>query len=838
MLRVSASICVFLFALSAGARGPVKVTYKTPTNRVLGLYDSSDAGKAHGKRVVLSQRVKAALSRLGLKLTLHDIEKGLPSSEEMKQYRAVVTAFDDPMMVRPVAYLRWLADQITEGREVVILNNLGAYQDKELAQTNPDKSWVGWPDINRPLKQLGVTYDAQWTDKPDVLKVVNGNVDMFVKGALPDPAQSAHYYRFKPVALDLVAHVLADRTDIEDGQSAVVFTSSTGGMALTRWFEGPTGSPLVDVNKFVESALFPPRQQSSRVLMVVDPESSSGHQLEQNLHWIQKYARLQADYMRFHDFKELRRRDLREYGSLVLASYGGPHLAESGQALTEIERWVREDGGGFVALFPVRRPAWDKMLGIKKWNGEAVKTEAMVWGDKFFPGLKGLHVRGDSYEADVHPVTLASDVEVLAWATDKDNKAKIGPPVMWKRTHGKGRVLFRNDAALTQKPWRGAILQTILQSMPVSAAPIINSLVYYVDDCPQPMWDVAKDPIKTEYGLTDTDFYKRVWWPDMMAMVRDFHLKLTFVLIFSYDDAVGKPDEANGADKEYTAEPFYMENGKGVPVWMAREAVRLGHEVGLHGYNHQSLVKRAGYTSKGWKSKEAMVDALLLARKEWQRVFGSGTAPFTYIAPNNHIHRAGKEAVAQVFPEIRVMSAQYLDEGDLEGQEFDVDPDVSQFMDLPRTSSEFYVGPHNNVPMMDGVMLVGAWTHFVHPDDVYDPERRGGLKGWKDLNVASRKMIGHMRKSFPWLKSLTARDAYHELVRFNTASFRYEVSENWVNVYLGDASRTATPFVLRLDPGTRITGVKNGRILHGYTELGYYYLEGNGPRTQVAIARQ
>ncbi|MBI3880902.1 MAG: DUF2194 domain-containing protein, partial [Verrucomicrobia bacterium] len=76
-----------------------------------------------------------------------------------------------------------------------------------------------------------------------------------------------------------------------------------------------------------------------------------------------------------------------------------------------------------------------------------------------------------------------------------------------------------------------------------------------------------------------------------------------------------------------------------------RKLMRGGHEAGLHGYNHQSLVYEAGHTSKGLASREAMVAALKKAREEWQRVYGSGSLPFTYIAPNNHIHRAGKEAV-------------------------------------------------------------------------------------------------------------------------------------------------------------------------------------------------
>ena len=126
---------------------------------------------------------------------------------------------------------------------------------------------------------------------------------------------------------------------------------------------------------------------------------------------------------------------------------------------------------------------------------------------------------------------------------------------------------------------------------------------------------------KCDPGLTDTDFYRDVFWPDLMDMARDFALKFTFVLIFSYDD-----ENRSG----FSAEPFYMDAGKGVPLWMAREAVRLGHEVGLHGYNHQSLVTDSGPTSVGWPSRSAMTEGLLecggcsVERPEQRAVRGLG----------------------------------------------------------------------------------------------------------------------------------------------------------------------------------------------------------------------
>ncbi len=815
---------IVLIATAAGvepadARGPIEIEYQPTADRVLGLYDSTDKSKRH-KTVILNKRVRAALASLELGLELHDVNEGLPSAAKMTRYRAIITAFDDETMTNAGEYLSWLHRQMRNNRRVIILDNLGAFREAA------DEKWIEWDSINRVTRLLGVIYDAKWTDNPENLRIVERDDSVF-RGSGPSVEQAKHYYRFAPAG-DITAHLVVERTDIKDGKSAVVFTSRHGGLALTRYYESDGGTEYIDLKAFLERGLYPQGKHSTRILFVVDPESSAGHRMEKNLHWIVRYGHLQADFVHMRDLTNMRRRDLAAYGSVVLASYDGGLITEGSAIIAGIERWVREDGGGLVALFPVRVPGWDRMFGIRNFSERTQNVDGVRFGGGFFPGLEDLLVHGDGYggKQEINRISLANDAAVLARGARKGSEWK-GPPIMWKRRHGQGRVLYRADSAFTQKVWRGSVLQMVLQSMPVAAAPIVNALVYYVDDCPMPMWNTQKQPIKGEYKLTDTDFYKNVWWPDLMRMAKRFSLRLTFVLIFSYDDKT---------DNGFTTDPFYADSGKGVPMWMAREAVRLGHEVGLHGYNHQSLVRQAGKTSVGWPSREAMYDALALARKEWRNVFGPGNAPFTYIAPNNHIHRAGKEALKAAFPEIRVLSAQYLNEGDIEGQEFDVDPDVSHFMDLPRVSSEFYTGAHNNLPMIDAVMLLGVWSHFVHPDDVYDPERNGGM-GWKGLKTASNSMLKHMRMSYPWLRSLTARDAYNELVGFSSGSFHYEHGPNRIRVHLGDGTHLKSQFVVHADPGVTVTSVTNGRVIHSYPEFGYYYMEGRGPITTVHLSQ-
>ena len=115
----------------------------------------------------------------------------------------------------------------------------------------------------------------------------------------------------------------------------------------------------------------------------------------------------------------------------------------------------------------------------------------------------------------------------------------------------------------------------------------------------------------------------------------------------------------------------------------------------------------------------------------------------SYVAPNNHIHRAGKEAVKIAFPEIRIMSAQYLTR--ISKVTSGMRIRMYRLSRYARVSSEFYIGPSNNVPMHDGV--TGIWTHFVPlmmcttRSETMEPVGKGSI----DIPSYAR----HMTQSYP-----------------------------------------------------------------------------------------
>jgi hypothetical protein len=429
-----------------------------------------------------------------------------------------------------------------------------------------------------------------------------------------------------------------------------------------------------------------------------------------------------------------------------------------------------------------------------------------------FPGAEGVST---DEPTELVPLTLSADAEALVSAG--------GHPVIWQRRFGRGRVVGSANHLLGDKAWRGTLLQVVLAALPAGVAPLLGSLVYYVDDCPMPIFGARRDPVARDLGLADVDFYRQVFWPDLVALARDNSLKLTFGLVFSYDDHT---------QGDFSVDQFYLAAGRDLPRWMAREAVRLGHEVALHGLNHQSLVRKPGPTSKGWPDQRRMIDGLRRARLEWERVFGPGQAPTVYIAPNNDIDRDGKAALHAAFPEVRVLAASYIADDLTAGQEYDEDPDLPAFFDFPRATSDLFPLPGTRTAIIDQVMLMGAWTHFIHPDDVFDGERGGG-RSWAQLIAAARATVAWVRGDFPWLRPMTASEAYHALVRYRTAGFGYQIEDHAVRVNLGSAGGDAVPFALRLDAAARDVSAEDGAVVAAYPANGYYVILGRGPRVTV-----
>lgn len=351
-------------------------------------------------------------------------------------------------------------------------------------------------------------------------------------------------------------------------------------------------------------------------------------------------------------------------------------------------------------------------------------------------------------------------------------------PMLVQRKFGKGAVVFWNSAALGEKPFRGFFLFSLLRNLPLAAMSVFNVAMLHLDDSPPPAYGIKEGPVYRDLGMTDIQFHLRVWQKKVFAMLREFSYRPTHFICFRYDDKIQPPFV-----EEIDREPFFSD--------FIKEARNNGHDFSFHGFNHQSLTTGKS-PSKPWKSKSDMLASNQAAARLWEKYKFRPT--LSYVPPNNVIDKAGKEAVIEGFPSIRVICRVYQDSGkygvlkrtgylvgannsefsqrmmenifsmyasrrakDLNsgffaGDEFGTDPEVPKILNLPRISSGSSLGGYDQLMIMNGIMAHGIVSHFFHPDDIYDPSRRENT--WEKTYMAMRRLFIFLEKNGNFLRKM------------------------------------------------------------------------------------
>lgn len=583
-------------------------------------------------------------------------------------------------------------------------------------------------------------------------------------------------------------------------------------------------------------------QQQQRVLIIRHTDDSDADEIYQNTRQAFDYARLQYDVV---SLPEPDRPDLTRYSCLAFITR---RLGGIGAAHTEaITRFV-EKGGGAVVLCRGWNPRLAKLLGMAKrpkptssWRscisqlfGVATPGPPAVLkkeeGGRFvadlFPGIKGVQLepRAAYHSFDV---SIAADAELIA-VTSNDR------PLAWRRTHGQGRVIYWNTVALAAKNMRGLIVQSVANAQGAAVLPLANVATIQIDDFPAAFVTQPVEPIATEYdGLTAVQFYHQIWFPDMLELAQRYGVPYTYLIPFNYNDQTKAPfpfTEWNHATVEVGGEQ----------IRFAPHAARLASddgELGLHGYNHFPL------TVEHWENADDMAESLTAAMKQWADD-ELGPMPTTYVPPNNSIDEVGARVLSEAVPSLRVISTYYAGGGFATGsnREFGPEPWNHRLFSIPRATVG-YTLDEQIIGLLSELGTMGVWTHFLHPDDVFDtpnnnPEadlhRNPDSLYWRGDNFGRQdglyyhwcRWLDFVRTHYPWLRFMRTRDA-HKVLRDHL--------ENEVSIVLNPGtisvqSTKPTYFQVRFNDGRRldVDSIQGAELVHCHRGDGYmvYTLRG------------
>jgi len=388
------------------------------------------------------------------------------------------------------------------------------------------------------------------------------------------------------------------------------------------------------------------------------------------------------------------------------------------------------------------------------------------------PGMEGLRIERGLPHNGLRAENFSSEIKVHATSASQDDY-----PLLLEHRFGDGRVLLYNSSNSFGKQDRGIFFAGLMLGLEGIPYPQLNVATIFLDDFPSPLYKIRKEPVWSEMQLNMADFVEEVWWPDMEQLAKRHRLKYTAYVCFDYNDRVSPPymfrewDESTG---EKGAESIK------VSAALGRRVIEAGHEMGLHGYNHQSLMESV------WPGKLEMVTALDAVAKKW-RIEGFGELPISYVPPSNYIDSLGVQAISEALPGMRYLHSTYLgtfsEGGD---REFGPEPWNNRFFNFPRISSGFLFGPEEQYNIASHYLYTGIWTHFIHPDDVFQIEKdeTAGdfrLRNWEGLGW--RRTPGREGMYARFSRVLTELRSRHPMMRFMTATEASETTAKWRYAY-------------------------------------------------------
>ena len=149
-----------LCLVSLGAGAEYAAAQELPRS-ILALYDSR-----YDEEIAFTpihMMAEMPLNHLGLKIRYHDVNRPLPSLEEMEDIAGILTWFRSDDMADPLSFLAWAAASIDAGKRFVVIGDLSTSRDL-------DGNLIPVEDINRFWSRLGlrsqdefnsITYDWQ-----------------------------------------------------------------------------------------------------------------------------------------------------------------------------------------------------------------------------------------------------------------------------------------------------------------------------------------------------------------------------------------------------------------------------------------------------------------------------------------------------------------------------------------------------------------------------------------------------------------------------------------------------------------------------------------------------
>lgn len=525
-------------------------------------------------------------------------------------------------------------------------------------------------------------------------------------------------------------------------------------------------------NGVYSSAVIPSQLKKEKFLIIFDSNEPNSINIKNNVVETLKYMKKDMVIENVSDVKSIDA----SYETVILTFENLDKLASTALLIN----YANSGGNVFFAERPLTgssMSAISNIIGIKSYS-DVVDVKGIKLSSNVLIKCENLSVDGEIMLNSSLPVILEGWVSVLAASYNGS------VPLLWKLPCSKGSIMVFNGTNLSEKVDRGLIAGAISLLVPNFIYPVMGEKLTYIDDFPAPVPSGDNSTIYKEYGISIAQFYRDVWWPDILKGAKNYNLKYTGTIIENYTNNTTPSFESK------------ISSNKDLLLF-GSELIKSGGEIGIHGYNHQSLAPKnyikqdLGYTP--WKSISDMETSIKEAVNYAKSAFPQ-YAFRVYVPPSNILSPEGKTAIEKTMPDLKIISSIYTNNylGDAYAQEFEVKNGIAE---LPRITSGYNDDEETKWSAYNGITSIGVFSHFIHPDDVLDSKRNGG-KNWAGLLKDYNSLISNINNNFSWLRPATASEGAEALQDYSSIDPVVQYKSDSVNVYCRNFKENS-PFILR-----------------------------------------
>ncbi|MBP6126021.1 MAG: DUF2194 domain-containing protein [Leptotrichiaceae bacterium] len=471
------------------------------------------------------------------------------------------------------------------------------------------------------------------------------------------------------------------------------------------------------------------------------------------------------------------------------------------------DKIIKEVFNGKNLIFLNNSPynPFNEISGINKINKLIDSSKGIKFIEKLFPGIDTHEPSEKMVVFPTMKVELKKNLTIFA--TDEKNN-----PVLWEKIYGSGRILYTNASFFSDKVTRGLMNQWISYGNDWYITPILNARLMHIDDFPAPIPRTENSVITNHYHVSTRDFFRQIWWKDMIEIGRIRNIVYSGFIIIDYNHDVIKEDMKDILDitlKDLSLNGRELFNNKG--------------ELGIHGYNHNPLlyyskdINFEGLNYKPWITQQDMAASTQEVLKYVKELFGKKVKLYTYVPPSNMMKEEGVKVVVENYPDLKTISSVFYGT-DSEGvyvQEVGRNKLFPNIYNLPRFSSGFYYDSDEMWNIFNAFAIYGYWSHFVHPDDLISTDRSQN-KTWEQLKIEFEKTLTTFEEKLPFVNPMRSVDMTKKYMNIEDLEIYSEKRNNEIHIGIKNF-RDNFETLIRINGNDKIKNISSGSFKEIYS---------------------